>query len=63
MGSLDGSRQGLKYTKNMGIFHSLIFREIIVRTDGNRNRSGFDIRGGKFFFSKIFVADFDCLLA
>jgi hypothetical protein len=63
MGSLEGSRQGLKYTKTRGIFHSRLFREIIVSTDGNQYRPGFDIRGGKLFFSKIYVADLDCLLA
>jgi hypothetical protein len=63
MSSLEGSRQGLKYTKTRGIFHSRPFREIVVRTDRNRNRSGFDFRGGKLFFSKIYVADIDCLLA
>lgn len=52
MGYLKGSRQGLKYTKTMGIFHSRLFREIIVRTDGIRNRSGFDIRGGKISLVK-----------
>ena len=57
MCSLEGSRQGLKYTKTRGILHSRLFREIIVRTDGNQNRSGFDIRGGKLFFNKIYVAD------
>jgi hypothetical protein len=63
MSSLEGSRQGLKYTKTRVIFHSRLFREIIVRTDGNRYRPGFDVRGGKLFFSKIYVVELDCPLA
>jgi hypothetical protein len=34
-----------------------------VITGENIIGSGFDIRGGKYFFSKIYAVDFGCLVA
>ena len=53
MGSLEGSRHVFKYTKTDWIFHSRMFREMVVRIVGNLTGSGFDIGGGKHLFSQI----------